>query len=93
VTSSPQVTESGETSTVPTAMVSWAHANTDWDQNQTARWEQAVKEFAQLLRTCGVDVDLDLWHLSETSVDWTRWVGPGRLRVTPNWAEAHRLHP
>ncbi len=49
-------------------MISWAHANTDWDQNQTAQWEQAVKEFAQLLRICGVDVDLDLWHLSERGV-------------------------
>jgi hypothetical protein len=62
-------------------MVSWAHANTDWDQNQTARWEQAVKEFAQLLRTLGVDVDLDLWHLTETSVDWTRW-RPDKVRTS-----------
>ena len=62
-------------------MVSWAHANTDWDENQTAQWEQGVKEFAQLLRTCGVDVDLDLWHLSETSIDWTRW-GPDKVRTS-----------
>lgn len=62
-------------------MVSWAHANTDWDQNQTAQWEQAVKEFAQLLRTCGVDADLDLWHLSETSIDWSRW-GPDKVRTS-----------
>ena len=61
-------------------MVSWAHANTDWDQNQTAQWEHAVKEFAQLLRTCGIDADLDLWHLSETSIDWTRW-GPDKVRT------------
>jgi hypothetical protein len=72
VTSSPQATE-GRTPNVPRSLVSWAHANTDWDQNQTAQWEQAVKEFAELLRACGVDADLDLWHLSETSIDWSRW--------------------
>jgi hypothetical protein len=62
-------------------MVGWAHANTDWNQNQTAEWEQAVKEFAQLLRICGVDADLDLWHLSETSIDWSRW-GPDKVRTS-----------
>ena len=70
MTSSPQATKSGGTRSGTTAMVSWAHANTDWDQNQTAQWEQAVKDFAQLLRICGIDADLDLWHLSETSIDW-----------------------
>ena len=62
-------------------MVSWAHANTDWDQNRTAEWERAVKEFAELLRTCGVDADLDLWHLSDTSIDWSRW-GPDKVRTS-----------
>lgn len=62
-------------------MVSWAHANTDWDQNQVAKWEQVVKEFAELLRACGVDADLDLWHLSETSIDWSRW-GQDKVRTS-----------
>ncbi|MEE6140628.1 SEFIR domain-containing protein [Mycobacterium sp. 050128] len=73
MTSSAQATESGETPTAPTALVSWAHTNIDWKHDQAAQWEQAVKQFAQLLRTFGVDADLDLWHLTETSIDWTRW--------------------
>jgi hypothetical protein len=62
-------------------MVSWAHTNTDWDQNQVAKWEQVVKEFAELLRACGVDANLDLWHLSETSIDWSRW-GQDKVRTS-----------
>ena len=81
MTSSPPAAEPGTTPVAPTAIVSWAHANTDWDKTQTAQWEQAVKEFAQLLRTHGIDADLDLWHLSETSIDWTRW-GPDKVRTS-----------
>lgn len=65
----------------PTALVSWAHSNPGWDPEQTTAWQQQVKEFADLLRLNGIVADLDLFHLSETSIDWTRW-GPGKARTS-----------
>jgi hypothetical protein len=63
------------------AMISWAHANTDWDQNLTARWERAIREFAHPPRSHGIDADLDLWHFSGNLDDWTRW-GPDKIRTS-----------
>ena len=57
----------------PTALVSWAHRNTDWDDAQAAAWQQTVHDFARLLVDNGVDVDLDLWHQHFSISDWTRW--------------------
>ena len=61
--------------------MSWAHANTDWDRDQIVRWEQTVRAFAELLRANGVVADLDVFHFSETSIDWTRW-GPDKVRTS-----------
>ncbi|WP_131822877.1 SEFIR domain-containing protein, partial [Mycobacteroides chelonae] len=66
--------ESGEGhSATPTALISWAHANTDWSPAEVAEWERTIKAFADLLRASGIDVDVDLFHFSEAAVDWTRW--------------------
>lgn len=43
-----------------------------------AAWQQTVESFATLLRTHGIDADLDLWHSTETTIDWTRW-GPTKV--------------
>lgn len=71
----------GETPPPPTALVSWAHANPGWDDGQKEAWKQQVKGFADLLRANGIAADLDLFHLAETSIDWTRW-GPGKVRTS-----------
>ncbi len=65
----------------PTALVSWAHSNTDWGPDQSADWERTVKSFTDLLREGGIDADLDLFHQSDTSIDWTRW-GPNKVRTS-----------
>ncbi|MEN4397423.1 hypothetical protein [Mycolicibacterium conceptionense] len=78
---STQSNRPGEQPPSPTALVSWAHSNPGWNQDQSAAWQEQVKEFADLLRTQGIAADLDLFHLSETSIDWTRW-GPGKVRTS-----------
>lgn len=60
----------------PTAFISWAHADPDWDEAAVAARQDAVLRLSAALREAGIDVELDLHHLSE-SVDWTRW-GPAR---------------
>jgi hypothetical protein len=57
----------------PTALVSWAHRNTDWDDAEAEAWKQTIHDFARLLCDNGVDTDLDLWHLHFSTSDWTRW--------------------
>ncbi len=71
----------GEQPPPPTALVSWAHANPGWDDEQKEAWKQQVKCFADLLRAHGIAADLDLFHLTETSIDWTRW-GPDKVRTS-----------
>lgn len=59
--------------------ITWAHANTDWNTQQTQAWENLVGRFATTLMTdCGIETEIDLWHLS-TPTDWTRW-GPQQIR-------------
>lgn len=65
-------------SSVPTALVSWAHRDQDWSDRQADEWIASVVKFATLLRRNGVDADLDLWNEIDPSVDWTRW---GQLKV------------
>jgi hypothetical protein len=77
----PGGTEPAGEQAAPTAVVSWAHSNTDWGRGQTAEWERTVKAFTNLLRAGGIDADLDLFHLSDTSIDWTRW-GPNKVRTS-----------
>jgi hypothetical protein len=62
-----------------TVFISWAHRHADWDDARAAQWADTVHGFARLLRENGVDADIDLWHLSDTAVDWTRW-GPRRAQ-------------
>jgi SOS response regulatory protein OraA/RecX len=61
----------------PSALISWAHVDPGWSHNQIGARRDAVFELATELRRNGVDVDVDLYHLS-ASVDWTRW-GPLRI--------------
>jgi SOS response regulatory protein OraA/RecX len=61
----------------PSALISWAHVDPGWSPDQIGARRDAVFELATALRRNGVDVDVDLYHLS-ASVDWTRW-GPGRI--------------
>ena len=66
----PTVVSSDE-SKRPTAVVSWAH--------DTDAWQETVLEFATALRVVGgVDVDLDLWHLTDHE-NWTTF-GPTAIR-------------
>ncbi len=57
-----------------TVLVSWAHQpNAGID---TSAWRETVLNLTTGLRARGgVDADLDLFHLSDEEVDWTRW-GP-----------------
>lgn len=59
----------------PRVFVSWAHSGETWSDAQTATWVSAVVDFTVKLRSFGIDADLDLFHTSESNVDWTRF-GP-----------------
>ena len=61
----------------PSALISWAHVDQGWSPGQIDARREAVFDLATALRRNGVDVDVDLYHLS-ASVDWTRW-GPLRI--------------
>jgi thiamin-phosphate kinase len=74
----PRVTEDTRQ---PTALISWAHRNKGWDDQQSDSWRATVLGFADVLLTAGIIVDLDLWHMHETSIDWTRW---GQRRIDEN---------
>ncbi|RKQ86066.1 hypothetical protein C8N24_4075 [Solirubrobacter pauli] len=54
----------------PTAFVSWAHRGSDWSTTRAADWERTIAEFTGLLRTSGVDTDVDLFHLNDPGVNW-----------------------
>lgn len=66
--------EEAAMSPVPTVFISWAHANEGWSRAQIAAWQGDVATLAATLRSLGVDADVDLFHLDE-STDWTRY-GP-----------------
>jgi hypothetical protein len=69
----------GDAADAPTALISWAHKNTGWSDDETAQWQRDVESFAALLREYGVETDLDLWHAHESTIDWTRW-GQNKVR-------------
>jgi hypothetical protein len=56
-----------------TALVSWAHRNPGWSDAEAEGWILSVVRFASLLCENGIDAELDLWHESDTRIDWTRW--------------------
>ena len=60
----------------PSALVSWAHADSDWSSQEVSARKDAVRSVSDLLRLDGIDADVDLYHDSE-AVDWSRW-GPKR---------------
>jgi hypothetical protein len=76
----------------PSVFVSWAHGDPDWSQERARAWELEVSSFVTVLRSLGVDVDIDLYHLHDRTVDWTRW-GPVKVQtsdivlgiVSPAW--------
>lgn len=58
--------------------VSWAHTGEDWNSDEARDWERRVIAFTTILRSFGIDADVDLYHSSDPSVDWTRF---GQLSV------------
>lgn len=60
--------------------ISWCHRDPRWSAQRTAEWENLVYEFATLLRANGVDADVDLYHVDDASVDWSRF-GPERVEA------------
>lgn len=71
------------TSLGPTApgevMITWAHDANDPAAQEA--WTRQVVSFTTALRTVGgIDADLDLFHLFEAGINWTRW-GPTRVRT------------
>jgi hypothetical protein len=49
----------------PTAFITWAHADVDW--------ERTIARFAFRLRDLGIDADVDLFHLDEQAVNWATY--------------------
>lgn len=81
-------------STAPTVFISWAHRHASWDDSQERDWQSEVANFALSLRRLGVDADIDLFHMDDVHVDWTRF-GPRGVRdsdhvlivISKAWAE------
>lgn len=79
---------------VPTAFISWAHKHASMSTQAAQEWERQVAEFATTLRQVGIDADVDLYHLDDVDVDWTRY-GPNSIRgrefvliaASPAWRE------
>jgi hypothetical protein len=73
--------------TAPPVFVSWSHASDAGSilQDHTARraaddaWRDQVYDFVVALRDFGIDAEVDLAHLSDREVDWTRF-GPTLVR-------------
>ena len=78
----------------PRAFISWAHRGHSWTDTQAATWQGTVLDLATLLRQSGVISDLDLWHETDHTIDWTRW-GPSQVEhadyvvvaINEPWAE------
>jgi hypothetical protein len=49
-----------------------------WSPAQIDRWKQTVAEFAGLMTLGGVKTDVDLYHLHDVGIDWTRY-GPDAI--------------
>lgn len=67
-------------SSAPRAFLSWAHRHSQWTDSQAEDWLQTITDFTYLLRSCGVDVDVDLFHYTEQGIDWTRY-GPDGIHA------------
>lgn len=64
-----------DTGLTPTAIVSYAHSDPQWDAEQKKERSQHVLRFVHAMRQYGIDADVDIFHQNE---DWTRW-GPQRI--------------
>lgn len=64
-----------DTERPPNVFVSWAHRHASWNTADERNWQASVASFAVALRGQGLDADVDLFHLSDADVDWTRY-GP-----------------
>jgi hypothetical protein len=62
----------------PRAFVTWAHRDPEWDDAQATRWREEVRSFAYVLRSLGVDAEIDLFRRSQRGIDWTRY-GPKEI--------------
>ncbi|MGH3752679.1 MAG: hypothetical protein ACRDRP_08285 [Pseudonocardiaceae bacterium] len=71
---SPSVTDERRRS----AFVSWAHSAHDWSEARSQSWEKTVLEFTNSLRWHGIEADVDLFHVDDADIDWTRF-GPRRI--------------
>lgn len=69
-----RVSQNGRVPAAPTALVSWSHSDPGSGQHARDRRARDVRAFADTLRSCGIDADVDLYHAGQ-GVDWTRW-GP-----------------
>jgi hypothetical protein len=73
-----QQAPSRTSSNSPSAVVVWAHGDSEWDSTQKKAWEETVVSFTHLLRGSGIDADLDLFH-GHLATDWARF-GPAAIR-------------
>ena len=61
----------------------WAHRDRRWSAREQDRYRTAVLAFARALeRVEGLEVEIDLFHSEDRTVDFTRW-GPERV----TWAD------
>lgn len=54
-------------------LVSWAHTDKRWSDDQTTAWEAEVMKFTLGLIDSGIDADIDLFHTHDNLADWTRF--------------------
>jgi len=50
------------------AFISWSHQQ--GSPSETAAWRHSVGAFADLLRSVGIDADIDLYHTEDLDVSW-----------------------
>ncbi|MCG5461888.1 hypothetical protein MED01_006759 [Micromonospora sp. MED01] len=67
-------------STMPhRVFIVWAHRDPRWSAQEQARYQAAVLAFARTLDGVeGIEVEIDLFHSEDRTVDFTRW-GPDRV--------------
>jgi hypothetical protein len=62
----------------PSAFLTWAHRDPGWGSAEASEWRNEVYAFCLVLRASGIEVDMDLFHLTERGIDWTRY-GPKEI--------------
>jgi hypothetical protein len=70
----------------PSAFITYAQRDTDWDEPEVAAWREEVHAFTAVLRRYGIDAKVDLFSLHERGVDWARF-GP-RAVIESEWVIA-----